>query len=84
MRLLKKLLAWLLGIVVFLAVAGLVFVWVVLGVNPFEGRQDHLWELTSHKVDFFIRFPGTKVLRDPVVDTVAPEPGFEELAKLRG
>ncbi|MHC4938026.1 MAG: hypothetical protein ACYTHK_03560 [Planctomycetota bacterium] len=83
MRLLKKLLVWLLGIVAFVALAGLVFVWAVLGVNPFEGKQDELWELTSYDVDFFVRFPGTRVLDDPIVEGLEEEPGFEDLAKLR-
>ena len=83
MSLLKKLLVWLVGIVVFLALCGLVFVWVVLGVNPFEGRQEQLWELTSHDVDFFIRFPGSRVLRDPLAERLSEERGFEPLSELR-
>ncbi|MHC4848612.1 MAG: hypothetical protein ACYTEG_09175 [Planctomycetota bacterium] len=83
MSLLKKILVWLLGIVVFLGVAALVFVWAVLGVNPFEGKQDELWELTSYDVDFFVRFPGSKVLEDPLVVGLEEEPGFERLANLR-
>jgi len=84
MPLLKKLLYWLLGIVAFVAVAGVVFVWAVLGVNPFEGRQDELWELASHDVDFFVRFPGSRVLRDPLADALSEERGFEGIRDLRG
>jgi hypothetical protein len=80
---LRKILFWLGGIVALLLISALVFVWVGLGVNPFEGRQNHLYELTSSEVNFYVRFPGTRLLDDPVIDTLANEDGFEGLADLR-
>ena len=80
---LRKILYWLGGIVIFLAVGALVFLWAVLGVNPFEGRQEHLYELTSHDVNFYLRFPGTRLLDDPVVDSLAIKPGFDGIDELR-
>ncbi|MHC4956171.1 MAG: hypothetical protein ACYTGZ_20195 [Planctomycetota bacterium] len=83
MKLLRKILLWLVGLAVLVAVAGLIAVWAVLGVNPFEADQKHLWQLTSYQVNFFVRFPGTGVLEDPFVESLEMEPGYEGLAKLK-
>jgi hypothetical protein len=73
----KKLLKGVLWLVGLLVVAGFLFVWQGLGVNPLEGDQDHLWDLVSNQVDFFARFPGTDVLREPVVEGLGEEEGLE-------
>jgi len=74
---LKKLLKGLLWLLLLLVVAVCLFVWQGLGVNPFESDEDHLWDLVSNQVDFFARFPGTDVLREPVVEGLGEEEGFE-------
>lgn len=69
----KKLLKGVLWLVLLLAGAGYLFVWQGLGVNPLEGDEDHLWDLVSNDVDFFARFPGTDLLREPVVEGLGEE-----------
>jgi hypothetical protein len=82
--LLRRLLKWFAVLVLALAVAGLVAVWGVLGVNPFEGEVDQLWQLTSTEVDLFVRFPAVRTLLDePLVEAIEREPGFEALAEVR-
>lgn len=73
-RRLLKILGILLAV---LALAALIVVWGVLGVNPFEGRQDHLWRLVSNHVDFFVRWPAARVLDEPLVRNVEARPGYE-------
>lgn len=80
---LKKLLKGILWLAVLLAVAGFLFVWLGLGVNPLEGDADHLWDLVSNDVDFFARFPGKDVLSEPVVEGLGEEEGFEGIARLK-
>ncbi|MHC4958312.1 MAG: hypothetical protein ACYTGN_08035 [Planctomycetota bacterium] len=80
----RRLLKWFAVLVLALAVAGLVAVWGVLGVNPFEGEVDQLWQLTSTEVDLFVRFPAVRTLLDePLVEAIEREPGFEALAEVR-
>jgi len=79
MLLLRKILYWLVGLAAVVALAAIIALWAVLGVNPFESDQENLWELTSYEVDFFIRFPGTQVLDDPLVESLENEPGFDAL-----
>jgi hypothetical protein len=80
LRRLLKILAALLAV---LAVAALILVWGVLGVNPFEGRQDHLWRLVSNDVDFFVRWPAAGVLDEPAVRNLEQRPGYEAILRLR-
>jgi len=83
MPLLKKILKWLgvlLGVVLLLAVA---FVWLILGVSPLEGDVDQLWELVTSDVQFFVRFPGSKVLHTDLAESLAEEPGYEFLGEVR-
>jgi len=80
---LKKLFKGILWLVVLLAVAGLLFVWQGLGVNPLEGDADNIWDLVSNQVDFFARFPGTDVLREPVVEGLGEEEGFEWITRAK-
>jgi hypothetical protein len=80
---LTRLFKWILIVLLVLAVTALVVVWPVLGVNPFEGRQEHLWSLASNQVDFFIRFPGTRVLEEPLIEGLVDDPDFEALANLK-
>ncbi|MGH7161946.1 MAG: hypothetical protein ACREID_00570, partial [Planctomycetota bacterium] len=65
-----------------LAVALLVLLWAVLGVNPLEGRVDRLWSLVSKDVDFFVRFPGTQLLGEPFVKGLQSSEGFPALGDL--
>jgi len=85
MGILRKLFKWLLVLVAVVAVAVMIVVWPVLGVNPFEGRADHLWELVSSKVHFFVRCAGTGTLQTELADELAGRPGFEGIddARLR-
>ncbi|MHC4341337.1 MAG: hypothetical protein ACYSX0_14140 [Planctomycetota bacterium] len=80
---LTRLFKWILIVLLVLAVTALVVVWPVLGVNPFEGRQEHLWSLASNQVDFFVRFPGTRVLEEPLIEGLVDDPDFEALANLK-
>ncbi|MHC4551022.1 MAG: hypothetical protein ACYTEZ_19910 [Planctomycetota bacterium] len=80
LRRLAKWLAILAAVAVAFAVA---FVWVVLGVNPLEGDADQLWELVSNDVQFFVRFPGTQVLRSELAQGLEEEPGYEFLFDVR-
>ncbi len=79
----KKLLKGFLWLVVLLAVAGFLFVWQGLGVNPLEGDTDRIWDLVSNQVDFFARFPGTDVLRERVVEGLGEEEGFDWIARAK-
>ena len=56
---LRKLFKWLAALLAVVVIAVVVFVWGILGVNPLEGRQEHLWELVSNEVDFFARWPSS-------------------------
>jgi hypothetical protein len=69
----KKLLKGVLWLVLLLAAAGYLFVWQGLGVNPLEGDEDHIWDLVSNDVDFFLRCPGTDLLGEPVVEGLGEE-----------
>jgi hypothetical protein len=80
---LKKLLKGIVWLVVLLAAAGFLFVWQGLGVNPFEGDADRLWDLTSNQVDFFARFPGTDLLSEPVVEGLGEEEGLDFIARAK-
>jgi hypothetical protein len=73
---LKKLLKAIVWLVVLLAAAGFLFVWQGLGVNPLESDAKNLWDLVSNEVDFFARFPGTDLLREPVVEGLGEEEAF--------
>ena len=77
MSFLKKLAKWLLILVLVVALLVLIVVWPVLGVNPFEGRQAHLWDVVSNNVDFFVRFPGARVLKSPAAKNLEEQPGWE-------
>lgn len=79
----KKLLKGIAWLVVLLAVAGFLFVWQGLGVNPLEGDADRIWDLVSNQVDFFARFPGTDVLRERVVEGLGEEEGLEWIARAK-
>ncbi len=79
----KKLLKGILWLVVLLAVAGFLFVWQGLGVNPLEGDAERIWDLVSNQVDFFARFPGTDVLRERVVEGLGEEEGLEWIARAK-
>ena len=81
--LLRKLLKWFLVLLVVLALAVLVVVWPVLGVNPLEGRVEKLWNVTSNEVDFFVRFPAARVLDEPVVRSLEADPLFAPVGELR-
>jgi len=83
MPLLKRLLKWLCILAIVVAVAGVAFVWFYVGVNPFEGEVDELWELVSNKVHFFVRFPGSSVLDEPLVEGLDGEPWYSQLGDLR-
>lgn len=83
MSILRKLLKWVLILVVAVAVAALVFVWAVLDVNPFEGDVDHLWELVSNDVDFFVRFPGSGLLHEELADNLQDKDGYVWLGDMR-
>ena len=83
MILLRKILYWLIGIAAVVALAGLIAVWGVLGVNPFEGKQDQLWQLTSYDVNFFVRFPGSRLLKDRFVRNLEQEAEIGVLGDLR-
>ena len=78
----RRLLKWIFGVVAVLAIVVLIVVWGVLGVSPLEGRVDHLWDLVSHEVHLFIRFPGTRVLEEDLVEGLARREGFYQLANL--
>jgi len=82
--LLRRLFKWVAGLLLLLAVALLIFVWVVLGVNPLEGEVDALHRLTSSEVGFFVRFPASGLLRQPLVERLGREAGFEGIEQLRG
>ena len=79
MSILKKLFKWLLILALVIVIAVIIVVWPVLGVNPFEGRQAHLWDVVSNEVDFFIRFPGARVLKSDPATRLGPQPGWEWL-----
>lgn len=83
MNLLRKLLKWLLIVVLVLALGVVAFVWGVLEVNPFEGDVDHLWELVSNEVDFFVRFPGTALLHEDLAVDLSDQEGYYQLAEMR-
>ncbi len=81
---LRRLLKWVAGLLLFLAIALVLFVWAVLGVNPFEGEAEALWRLASNEVGFFVRFPASGLLRQPLVERLGREQGFEGIEQLRG
>ena len=83
MGVLRKLVKALLILIAVLVVGLVVLIWPVLGVNPLEGSADHLWDLVSNEVDFFIRFPGTRVIESEAAKRLMDRPGFERLADLR-
>jgi len=80
---LRKLLKWLAALLAILVLAVWLFVWQGLGVNPLEGRQAHLWELVSNEVDFYARWPGAKLLDEPLAESLSDEPGYGWLADAR-
>ncbi len=82
MSFLRKLAKWLLILVLIVALLVLIVVWPVLGVNPFEGRQAHLWDVVSNGVDFFARFPGARVLKSPAAKNLEYQPGWEWVGEL--
>jgi hypothetical protein len=79
----RTLLKWLLGLVLLLGLLLLIAVWGVLGVNPFEGRVKQLWTLVPHDVDFFVRFPGGRLLDQPAVQALESREGYQPLAELK-
>ena len=83
MLLLRKIFYWLLGLAFVVALAGLIAIWGVLGVNPFESDQDELWQLTSYHVNFFVRFPGTRLLKDRFVRNLEQDAELRGLGNLR-
>ncbi len=83
MTFVRKLLKWILILVAIVAVALLIVIWPVLGVNPFEGDADHLWELVSKDVHFFVRCAGTGTLKTDLADDLAGRPGFEAIEDAR-
>ncbi len=78
----RRLLKWIFGGVAVLAIVALIVVWGVFGVNPLEGRVDHLWDLVSHEVHLFIRFPGLRVLEEDLVEGLSRREGFYQLANM--
>ncbi len=79
----RRILKWFLYTSAALALILLVFVWAVLGVNPFEGDEDQLYKLVSHEVQVFMRFPGGRLLDQPLVKNLGGSAGYEAIEDLR-
>jgi len=80
---LRRLLKWSAIVLLVLVAAGVIAIWPFLGVNPFEGPVEHLWDITSIEVDFFVRWPAARVLDEPLVEALEEEPGYTALRDLR-
>ncbi len=81
--LLRRILKWTAILLGSLALLALLFVWIVLDVNPFEGPVDHPWSLVSTGVDFYAQLPGAQLLDEPIVEGLSDRVGFEDLSRLR-
>lgn len=81
---LKRLLKWLGIAIAVVALLGLIVVWPVLGVNPFEGGIDNLWLLTSNDVQLFVRFPPISSLsEEQLYDKLSADPPYDQLRNFR-
>ncbi len=77
----RRILKWVAIVLGVLVVAALLFVVVVLGVNPFEGKVDALWEVVSYEAHFYVHCRGADLLDDPFVKRRLAQAGFEGLSE---
>ncbi|MFB3064893.1 MAG: hypothetical protein ACE10D_00110 [Planctomycetota bacterium] len=77
----RRILKWVAIVLGVLVVAALLFVVVVLGVNPFEGKVDALWEVVSYQAHFYVHCRGADLLDDPFVERRLAQVGFEGLSE---
>lgn len=80
---LRRLIKWILGIALSLAILALAAVWGVFGVNPFERSIPNLWNLVSIEADFYVQFPAARLLDQSFLETLSAQEGYSQIADLK-